>query len=109
MTSASAATVAWNVLSYLLYAALVIVGGYQVWLSLFFGMATDACYDSACDASYNVWPAMITMWVGVAAVLLVTVIVMMRKSSQGNVVIGWPFLGLLGLGFVYVIADTVLH
>ena len=91
MTSASAATVAWNILSYLLYAALVVVGGFEVWLSFFFGMATDACHDSACDASFHAWPAMVIMWIGVAAVLLVTLIVMMRKSSKGNVVIGWPF------------------
>jgi hypothetical protein len=34
---------------------------------------------------------------------------MMRKSSKGNVVIGWPLVGLLGLGFVYLIADAILH
>jgi hypothetical protein len=39
----------------------------------------------------------------------VTLIVMVRNSSRGNVVFGWPFVGLLGLGFVYVIADAVLH
>jgi hypothetical protein len=108
MTSASAATVAWNILGYLLYAALVVVGGFEVWLSFFFGMATDACHDPACDAGFHVWPAMVIMWIGVAAVLLVTLIVMMRKSSKGNVVIGWPFVGLLGLGFVYLVADAIL-
>jgi hypothetical protein len=36
-------------------------------------------------------------------------IVMVRNSSRGNVVLGWRFVGLLGLGFVYVIADAVLH
>ena len=108
-TSASAATVAWNILSYLLYAALVVVGGFEVWLSFFFGMATDACHDSACDAGFHAWPAVVIMWIGVAAVLLITLIVMMRKSSKGNVVIGWPFVGLLGLGFVYLIADAILH
>jgi hypothetical protein len=41
--------------------------------------------------------------------LLLTLIVMLRNSSRGNAVIGWPFLGLLGLGFVYVIADAILH
>ena len=108
-TVASTATVAWNIVGYLLYAALLFVGGLEIWFSFFFGMATDGCHDSACDASYHVWPAMVTMWIGVAAVLLVTLIVMVRNSSRGNVVIGWPFVGLLALGFVYVAADAVLH
>ena len=69
MTSVSATTVAWNILSYLLYAALVVVGGFEVWLSFFFGMATDACHDPACDAGFHVWPAMVIIWIGVAAVL----------------------------------------
>ncbi len=68
-------------------------------------MATDA----VCDASFHMWPAVVIMWIGVAAVLPVTLIVMMRKSSKGNVVIGWPFVGLLALGFVYLIADAILH
>ncbi|EFD57505.1 integral membrane protein [Mycobacterium tuberculosis T92] len=56
-------------------------------------MATDGCHDSACDASYHVFPAMVTMWIGVGAVLLLTLVVMVRNSSRGNVVIGWPLLG----------------
>ncbi|WGK08870.1 hypothetical protein LVJ68_05115 [Mycobacterium tuberculosis] len=32
-----------------------------------------------------------------------------HNSSRGNVVIGWPFVGLLALGLVYVAADAVLH
>ena len=109
MATASRATAAWNTLGYLLYVVLVVVGALEVWVSLFFAMATDACHDSACDASYHVWPAMIAVWVGVGAVLLLTLIVMLRKSSRGNAVIGWPLLGLLGLGLVYVIADAILH
>ncbi|MCV7124176.1 hypothetical protein H7H53_14000 [Mycobacterium lacus] len=105
----SAVTVAWNIVGYLLYVGLVLVGGFEVWFSLFFAMATDGCHDSACDASYHVWPAMITTWIGVGAVLLTTLVVMVRNSSRGNVVIGWPFVGLLALGFVYVAADAVLH
>lgn len=96
-------------LGYLVYAALAFVGGFAVWFSLFFAMATDGCHDSACDASYHVFPAMVTMWIGVGAVLLLTLVVMVRNSSRGNVVIGWPFVGLLALGLVYVAADAVLH
>lgn len=104
----SRVTVAWNIVGYLVY-ALAFVGGFAVWFSLFFAMATDGCHDSACDASYHVFPAMVTMWIGVGAVLLLTLVVMVRNSSRGNVVIGWPFVGLLALGLVYVAADAVLH
>lgn len=68
----SRVTVAWNIVGYLVYAALAFVGGFAVWFSLFFAMATDGCHDSACDASYHVFPAMVTMWIGVGAVLLLT-------------------------------------
>lgn len=64
----SRVTVAWNIVGYLVYAALAFVGGFAVWFSLFFAMATDGCHDSACDASYHVFPAMVTMWIGVGAV-----------------------------------------
>ncbi|AMC80847.1 integral membrane protein [Mycobacterium tuberculosis] len=57
----SRVTVAWNIVGYLVYAALAFVGGFAVWFSLFFAMATDGCHDSACDASYHVFPAMVTM------------------------------------------------
>jgi hypothetical protein len=109
MANPSKATAAWNILGYLLYLVLVVVGALEVWVSLFFGMATDACHDSACDASYHVWPAMVVMWGGVGAVLLATLIVMLRNSSRGNAVIGWPFLGLAGLGLVFVVAYSILH
>lgn len=100
----------WNVVGYLLYVGLVTVGGYAVWFSLFFTMATDACHDSACDASYHVWPAMLTVWIGVAATLLVTLAVMIARSRRGKIVVGWPFAGLLGLGVVFLVAnDWVLH
>lgn len=52
----SRVTVAWNIVGYLVYAALAFVGGFAVWFSLFFAMATDGCHDSACDASYHVFP-----------------------------------------------------
>jgi hypothetical protein len=109
MATASRATPAWNTLGYLLYMVLVVVGALEVWVSFFFAMATDGCHDSACDSSYHVWPAMVAMWVGVGAVLLLTLIVMLRNSSRGNAVIGWPFLGLLGLGLVFVIAYSIVH
>ncbi len=71
-TTSSRATVAWNIAGYLCYAGLVLVGLGEIWFSMFFAMATDACHDSACDASYHVWPAMLTMWIGVGAVLFAT-------------------------------------
>ncbi|BAX94198.1 hypothetical protein [Mycobacterium shigaense] len=109
MAATSRGTGAWNVLGYLLYLGLVVVGLLEIWLSLFFGMATDGCHDAACDASYHVWPAMIVVWAGVGAVLVLTLIAMFRTSSRGKVVFGWPFAGLLALGFVYVTADAILH
>lgn len=100
----------WNIIGYLLYAGLVVVGGYQIWFSLFFTMATDGCHDSACDASYHVWPAMLTMWIGVGVTLVLTFAVMIAQSVRGKVVIGWPFAGLLVLGIVFLVAnDLVLH
>ncbi len=108
-TTSSRATVAWNTVGYLLYAGLVLVGLAEVWFSLFFGMATDACHDSACDNSYHVWPAMHTMWIGVGVVLTATLVVMARNSLRGKVVFAWPFVGLAGLGLVYGLAMAVLH
>jgi hypothetical protein len=95
--------------SYLLYAALVCVGGLESYYSLFFAMATDGCHDSACDASYHVWPAMLIVWIGVGAVLVTTLAVMVRGAWRGKVVLGWPIAGLLGLGLVLGIASSVLH
>lgn len=109
MAPTSRATGAWNTLGYIFYMVLVVVGLLEVWLSFFFAMATDGCHDAACDASYHVWPAMVVVWVGVGAVLLLTLIVMFRNTSRGKVVAGWPFLGLLCLGLVYVVADAILH
>ncbi|HEU4361582.1 MAG TPA: hypothetical protein VFR27_08720 [Mycobacterium sp.] len=100
----------WNIVGYLLYAGLLAVGWYEIWFSLFFGMATDACHDSGCDASYHVWPAMVTVWIGVGVTLLLTLAVMVAQSIRGRIVVGWPFAGLLMLGIVFVIAnDVVLH
>jgi hypothetical protein len=87
----------------------VLVGGACVWISLFFGMATDACHGSACDASYHVWPAMLTMWIGVAAVLGLTLVVMLVSSARGKVVAGWPFAGLLAVGAVAALSFNILH
>lgn len=99
-----------NVVGYLLYAGLLAVGGYAVWFSLFLGMATDGCHDAACDASYHVRPAMLTMWIGVGAVLVSTLAVMVARSSRGKIVVGWPLAGLAALGLVFVIAtQLVLH
>jgi amino acid transporter len=105
----SRATGAWNTLGYILYLGLVVVGLLEIYLSFFFAMATDGCHDAACDAGYHVWPAMLVLWVGVGAVLLLTLIVMFRNTSRGKVVAGWPLLGLAGLGLVYAIADAILH
>ena|ERR1700742_1999634 len=108
-TESSAVVVAWNIVGYLLYVGLVGAGVFGVWMSLFFGMATDACGDAACDASYRIWPAMIIIWAGVGTVLLTTLIVMVRNSSRGKVVVVWPVVGLLALVFVYAVAAAVLH
>lgn len=100
----------WNIIGYLLFVGLLAVGLYEIWFSLFFGMATDACHDAACDASYHVWPAMLTMWIGVGLVLLVTLAVMVTQAMRGKIVVGWPFAGLLALGIVFVVANNgVLH
>ncbi len=85
--------IGWNIAGYLLYAGLLAVGLTEVWYSLFFGMATDACHDSACDASYHVRPTMLTMWLGVGLVLTSTLIVMLLFSARGRVVFGWPVAG----------------
>lgn len=109
MDAQTRSTVIWNIIGYLLYALLLAAGALCVWVSFFFAMATDACHDSACDASYRVFPAMVTMWIGVAAVLLTTLIVMVVKSIRGRVVAGWPIAGLLGLVGVFVLSVLVLH
>jgi hypothetical protein len=101
-------TRAWNIVGCALYAALLCVGAYQVWLSLFFTMATDGCHDAACDAGYRVWPAMLTMWIGVGLTLLCTLALMITGAARGKVVVCWPFAGLLALGVVFVVADTVV-
>lgn len=98
----------WNIIGYLLYAGLLALGCYEIWVSLFFGMATDACHDSACDASYHVWPAMVTVWIGVGVILLLTLVVMVAQSIQGKIVVGWPVAALLALGIVFVIANEVI-
>ena len=100
----------WNVVGYLLYAGLLVVGYYEIWFSFFFGMATDACHDAACDASYHVWPAMATVWIGVGVTLLLTLTVMVAQSIRGKIVVFWPFAGLLALGIVLLTASqVVLH
>ncbi|ODR13829.1 hypothetical protein BHQ16_09165 [Mycobacterium shimoidei] len=105
----SRATVVWNIVGYLLYVVLLVVGSIEAMFAGFFGMATDACYDAACDASYHVWPAMLTMWIGVGVVLLLTSVAMLVSTVRGKIVIGWPFIGALGLAAVYLIALKVLH
>jgi hypothetical protein len=108
-TDSSATTVAWNIVGYLLYLALLCIGFLAVRFSFLFPMVTDGCGGPACVASHRVWPAMITVWVGVAAILLVILVVMVRNSSRGNVVMVWPFVGLLAMGFVYVVAAVLLN
>ena len=98
-----------RVVGSLLYTLLVGVGGLEIFYSLFFAMATDACHDSACDASYHVWPAMSVMWIGVGTVLLATLIVMALNTSRAAVFLGSPCIGLLALGAVYLTAIAVLH
>lgn len=105
----SRSTTVWNVIGYLLYAAMVAAGLVAVWISLFFAMATDGCHDSACDASYHVYPAMLTMWIGVPVALLLTLVVMLVQSIRGKIVVVWPLLGLLALGGVYLMSLKILH
>lgn len=107
--SPSNTVVVCNIVGYLLYPVLLYVAWREVYLSFFFAMATDACYDSACDASYHVWPAMLTIWIGVGMVLLLTLVVMLIQSIRGKIILGWPFVGLLAFWGVYALAMTVLH
>ena len=107
--TSSRATIGWNIAGYLLYAGLLAMSLTEVWYSLFFGMATDACHDSACDASYHVRPAMLTMWIGVGLVLTSTFVVMVLFSARGRVVFGSPVAGLLALGLVRMLALKILH
>jgi hypothetical protein len=107
--TSSRATIGWNVAGYLLYAGLLAVGLTEVWYSLFFGMATDACHDSACDASYHVRPAMLTMWIGVGLILTSILVAMLVYSARGKVVVGWPVAGLPALGLVWLLALKILH
>jgi hypothetical protein len=100
----------WNIIGYVLYAGLPPVAMYEVKFSSLFGMATDACSDRACDASHHLWPAMLTVWIGVPIVLLATLVVMIVQSFRGKVVVGWPLAGLLAFGIVFLVAkDVVLH
>ena len=52
---------------------------------------------------------MLTMWIGVAAVVLPTLIVMLFNSVRGRVVAGWPITGLLVLVGVFTLSIKVLH
>lgn len=102
------ARTAWNTLGWVAYAGLVGVGAAGVVYSLFFPMATDACPDAACDASHHVWPAMLTMWIGVAAVLLGILVVMTMRAQNGRNIAGWPIVGLAGLTGVFGLAALIL-
>ena len=104
-----ATSTGWTVAAYLLYLGVIVVGLVEAMFATLFGMATDGCHDAACDASYHVWPAMLTMWIGVAAVLGLTAVAMLVGSVRGKIVVGWPIAGLLGLGMVFVLAMKVLH
>ena len=99
---------AWDIVGYLLYAGLVCAGGCAIWFSLFFPMATDGCHDAACEAGYRVWPAMITMWIGVGLALLLTLVVMVVQSYRGKPVIGWPFAGLAAVGVTFLVATHLV-
>lgn len=101
---------AWNLAGYALYAGLAGIGVYAIWFSFFFGMATDGCHDAACEADYHVYPAMLTVWIGVGGVLLATLAVMVAQSVRGKIVAGWPFAGLVAVAVVVLAAkDFVLH
>ncbi|OBI49804.1 hypothetical protein A5707_16125 [Mycobacterium kyorinense] len=100
---------AWTIAAYLLYLALFVLGLFEAFFAAFFAMATDGCHDAACDASYHVWPAMLTMWIGVAVVLALTAVAMFVGTARRKIVVGWPLVGALGLGMVYVLALKVLH
>lgn len=100
----------WNIIGYVLYAGLPPVGMYEVKFSSVFGIAADACSDPRCEASHHVWPAMLTVWIGVPIVLLSTLVVMIVQSFRGKVVVAWPLAGLVAFGIVFVVArDVLLH
>lgn len=102
-----------NLVDYALYAALyagvVAAGLVEIYFSLFFPTATDACHDAGCDAAYHVGPAMLTMAVGVGTVLLATLAGMVVGARRGRSIVGWPIAALPALGVVYAVAVMVLH
>lgn len=107
---ASRAVNGWNIVAFVLY-ALVMMAGIAVCMmsTLVFAMSTDGCHDDACDASYHVNAAIYTVWIGVAAVLLVTALLMLFGVAREKLVIWWPFLGAAGLVGVTALGLTVLH
>lgn len=105
----SRGTTVWNVIGYLLYAAAAAGGVMGVFMSFFFGMATDGCHDSACDSSYHVYPAMLTMWIGVAAVLLLTLVAIVVQSIRGKIVVIWSVLACVGIAGVFLLSVKILH
>ncbi len=51
---------------------------------------------------------MLTMWVGVGAVLLGTLVVMTLRAQQHRNIVGWPIAGLAGLAAVFGLAALIL-
>lgn len=98
-----------NLIGCALYLGVVAAGLVEIYFSLFFPMATDACHDAACDAGYRVGPAMFTLAIGVTAVLLVTLAGMIVGVRRGRSIVGWPIAALPALGIVYALAVMVLH
>lgn len=97
-----------NVVGWVLYALLLPVALFEfIAGGLVFGMSTDACYDAACDARYHPGAAIGTLSVGIVVVLVATAAVMALAAAKGRTVVGWPFVGLLGLIIVGAIAFAI--
>ena len=107
---ASRAVNGWNIAAFALYTLLIPAAVVEcIMATLAFAMSTDACHDDACDASYHVYPALYTVWIGVVVVLALTALPMFYGVIRDKVVIVWPFLGAAGLVGVFALGLAVLH
>ncbi len=100
----------WNTTAFVLYVLLLPVAIMEFMIAaLAFGMATDACHDAACDASYHEEPAILTVAIGVVAVLLSAGGLMIFGATRGKNVVAVPIVALLGLLAVFWLGNAVLH
>lgn len=100
----------WNVAALVLYVLLFPVAFVEFTAAgLAFGMSTDACHDAACDATFHPQAAILTVGAGIVVVLVATAGLMFWGLARGRVVIGWPLVGLLGLGAVFALGMAVVH